>query len=86
MSEAMRGMRQGDPILSLFFILVLEFFSAKVDEAVNQGELDLYTIGECIVELHFAFVDDVIFFCSDNMKSMWRLKQLLDEFSSFFDL
>lgn len=60
--KAKWGIRKGDPIFPLIFIIVLDFFGMKVEEDIIQEELDLFSMGGCVVDLYLAFADDLIFF------------------------
>lgn len=57
-----RGLRQGDPLSPLLFVIVIDYLSKLMDQAVYSKQIQLYTSGGAIVESHLAFADDVIFF------------------------
>lgn len=38
------------------------------------------------MESHLAFADDIVFFCRVSHKSMWALREVLDEFTVFSEL
>ena len=43
--ENYRGLRQGDPLSSLFFVVVREAVSKMVDKAVMEGRLSGFSVG-----------------------------------------
>lgn len=43
---ATRGIRQGDPISSLLFVLVLEYLTYILREEEDVGDYDVYRMGE----------------------------------------
>lgn len=78
MLRAKRGLKQGDPMSPLFFILVLEFLSTHLHNVANKGELELYSLGRCQVESLLDFVNDVNFFCNASRKSFIKLREFLE--------
>lgn len=81
-----KGLRQGDPLSPLLFVIVIEYLTRLVKKAVGDRKLELYTIGGTQVESHLAFADDVTFFCRALTKSLTALKEILDEFQDFSGL
>jgi putative flippase GtrA len=68
-----RGLRQGDPLSPLLFIIVMEALSRMLSRAVSGG----YTVGNYTgVELsisHSLFADDTLIFCADSEQA-WYLR------------
>lgn len=58
-----RGLRQGDPLSPLLFLVVIDYLSKLVDLATKSRKIELYSSGGVMVESHLAFADDIIFFC-----------------------
>lgn len=81
-----RGLRQGDPLSPLLFMVVIDYLSRLVHQATTNRKLELYSTGGIPVESHLAFADDVAFFCRASVKSFKAIKDLLEEFSTFSGL
>jgi hypothetical protein len=62
-----RGIRQGDPLSPLLFVLVMEALSRMVNATVEQGLLSGFGVGERVfsdlVVAHSLFADDTLIFC-----------------------
>ena len=65
-----RGLRQGDPLLSLLFILVVETLSKLVIKAGKEGFLNVFRIGnphsEGLLISYFLFANDTRVFCKSD--------------------
>ena len=76
-----RGLRQGDPLSPLLFILVMEALSKLVLKAVEEGFLDGVHISnsrsEGVLISHLLFADDTLFFCKPNENNFGYLKRIL---------
>jgi hypothetical protein len=62
-----RGIRQGDPLSLLLFVLVMEALSRMVNATVEQGLISGFSVGERVfsdlVVSHSLFADDTLIFC-----------------------
>lgn len=81
-----KGLRQGDPLSPLLFVMVIEYLSKLVTRAVKDRKVELYTIGGAQIESHLAFADDITFFCRASIKSLTSLREVLAEFEEFSGL
>lgn len=76
-----KGLRQGDPLSPLIFVLCMDVLFRMVDKAVLSNHLPAVGIGDTKVHsLHFA--DDVLFFFDGSPRSATILKAILDAFSN----
>lgn len=81
-----RGLRQGDPLSPLLFVIVIEYLSRLINQAMNNRKIDLYKSRGMAVESHLAYADDVTFFCRASAKTLTTLTDILAEFEAFSGL
>ena len=62
-----RGIRQGDSLSPMLFVIVMEAFSRMMDEAVRGGYISSFFVGgrdtSHLMLSHLLFADDTIIFC-----------------------
>ena len=71
--ENYRGLRQGDPLSSLLFV-VMEAISKMMDKAVTEGRLSGFSVGTSIGDhlqvSHLLFADDTLVMCDTDIDQM----------------
>ncbi|XP_073037138.1 uncharacterized protein [Primulina eburnea] len=77
-----RGLRQGDPLSPLLFILGAEYLSRGLDSLYLQHPELRYRSGCDIMVSHLAYADDVIIFANGGSRSMRRLMGLLHHYEN----
>ena len=78
--SASRGLRQGDPISPLLFLLVMEVFSRMLQAATSTGLLSGFSVGRGNVTTsvsHLLFADDTIIFCDNACEQVLNLRCIL---------
>ncbi|XP_016207494.1 uncharacterized protein LOC107647967 [Arachis ipaensis] len=56
-----RGLRQGDLLLPFLFVLVVDVLNRMIGEAVRNGQISPFLVGQDNIELsHLQFADDTI--------------------------
>ena len=85
-----RGLRQGDPLSLLLFVLVMEAVGRMLDKAVHEGRLLGFRAGDSagrsLVVSHLLFVDDTLIFCDANIDQMLILLMALIWFEAVSSL
>jgi hypothetical protein len=65
--QSSRGIRQGDPLSPLLFVVVIKAFSRMLYVSMRQGLLSGFSVGlrgnEALVVNHLLFADDTLIFC-----------------------
>jgi len=84
-----RGLKQGDPLSPLLFIVVMEALSKMLSGAVDSGRLSCFSVGSrppVINISHLLFADDILVFCEANPDHLRFLRVLLVCFEAVFGL
>ena len=76
-----RGLRQGDPLSPLLFVLVMEALSRMLDKAVLEGRLSGFGVGSLegrsMEVSHLLFADDTLIFCKADLDQILILRMIL---------
>ena len=73
--ENYRGLRQGDPLSSLLFVVVMEAISKMMDKAMTEGLFFGFSVGTSIGNYlqvtHLLFADDKLVMCDADIDQMF---------------
>uniref|UniRef100_A0A2N9GXK7 Reverse transcriptase domain-containing protein n=1 Tax=Fagus sylvatica TaxID=28930 RepID=A0A2N9GXK7_FAGSY len=73
-----RGLRQGDPLSPLLFVIVMEALSRLLDRAVREGLFSGFSVGTMaanpLMVSHLLFADDTLIFCGADSEQISNLR------------
>ena len=85
-----RGLRQGDPLSPLLFVLVMEALGRMLDKAVHEGRMSGFSVGNLegryLVVSHLLFADDTLIFCEVDLEQILILRMILIWFEAVSSL
>ncbi|CAA7058279.1 unnamed protein product [Microthlaspi erraticum] len=81
-----KGLRQGDPISSSLFVLVMDILSKLLDQAVRADRIKPHP--KCVDPLitHLSFADDMLIFFDGSSQSLQAILEVLSSFHSYSGL
>jgi len=73
-----RGLRQGDPLAPFLFLIVAEGLTGVSRMAEEKNLIDSLEVERAKVKVNMLqYVDDTLFFCEANTKSVFNIKAIL---------
>ncbi|XP_031122605.1 uncharacterized protein LOC116025505 [Ipomoea triloba] len=76
-----RGVKQGDPLSPILFILISEVLSRMLIHNIGTGLISPYATSlGCPTITHLAFADDIIIFVNGGLTSLKRLSNVLKSY------
>ncbi|XP_026459853.1 uncharacterized protein LOC113360569 [Papaver somniferum] len=78
--QVSRGLRKGDPLSPILFVLMEEVLSRKITQLVSEGKITLMVIRKGIGPTHLFFADDVFMFCNGGKKCLQQVQLLLEAY------
>ena len=85
-----RGLRQGDPLSPMLFLIMMEVFSRMLRRVEGADLIRGFKVegrrggGECVT--HLLFVDDTILFCDADVEQILHIRLLLLSFQAVTSL
>ncbi|XP_057250742.1 uncharacterized protein LOC130591438 [Beta vulgaris subsp. vulgaris] len=76
-----RGLRQGDPLSPLIFLICMEYFSRTMKIVGAKDDFQFHPRCTGIKLNHLCFADDIIMCCKGEFKSVLRMLQGFTHFS-----
>lgn len=82
--KPMHGLRQGDPISPLLFILGSQMFSFMLSQAESQGRIHGIRIGRGVQAIsHLLYADDLLIFCIADLAESQVIADCLNLFGNW---
>ena len=79
--ESSRRLRQGNPLSSLLFVLVMEALGRMLNKAIHEGHLLGFHVGNLerrsLVVSHLLFANDTLIFCDADLDQLLILRIVL---------
>lgn len=76
-----KGLRQGDPISSLLFVMAMDILSKLLDKGAMNNAFGLHPRGIAPLVTHISFADDVLLFFDGTDQSLQGLLGILEDFN-----
>jgi hypothetical protein len=81
-----RGLRQGDPLSPLLFLLVMEVLSTMLKKVESEGLIKGFNAGSNVSNglriSHLLYADDTILFCDADMSQLLYVRMVLNCFEA----
>ena len=88
--KSSKGLRQGDPLSPLLFVIIMEALSKMMDQVVGGGLVLGFSVGReaprLIMVSHLLFADDTLIFCDAIPNQVLQLRALLTWFEAISGL
>ncbi|XP_062110392.1 uncharacterized protein LOC133822162 [Humulus lupulus] len=76
-----KGLRQGDPMSPLLFVLIMEYMTRSLQLAARSPLFRFHPMCKSLKLVNLCFADDIILFCKGSLATVSVLKDTLGKFS-----
>ncbi|XP_062099866.1 uncharacterized protein LOC133805720 [Humulus lupulus] len=81
-----RGLKQGDPISPLLFVIVMDYLTRLLLKTSREKEFKFHPLCKSLNLVSLCFADDLLLFCKANKSSVRLIQQAFSEFTNTFGL
>ncbi|VFQ76047.1 unnamed protein product [Cuscuta campestris] len=75
-----RGVKQGDPLSPLLFLINSEGFTRMINLHMNSTYLGSYNTGNHPLISHLAFADDLVVFLNGDTRNLKKFRRILEDY------
>ncbi|VFQ96694.1 unnamed protein product [Cuscuta campestris] len=75
-----RGVKQGDPLSPLLFIIAAEGLSKAIHKSMESSYIKNFNTGRDLLISHLAYADDITIFSNGDARNLLKLKNLLQKY------
>ncbi|VFQ90791.1 unnamed protein product [Cuscuta campestris] len=75
-----RGVKQGDPLSPLLFLISSECFSRMIKFHMNTSSLGSFNTGNHPLISHLAFADDLVIFLNGDTRNLKKFRRILEDY------
>ncbi|XP_062118795.1 uncharacterized protein LOC133832472 [Humulus lupulus] len=77
-----KGLRQGDPMSPLLFVLIMEYLTRSLQLAALNSPFRYHPMCKSLKLINLCFADDLLLFCKGSISAVKSVKEVLDEFAA----
>ncbi|XP_062103573.1 uncharacterized protein LOC133814656 [Humulus lupulus] len=84
--QGVKGLRQGDPLSPLIFVLIMDYLTRSLLHAAQDSKFRYHPLCKSLKLINLCFADDLILLSKGSKQSIKVLKEVLDGFSNTIGL
>ncbi|XP_062104139.1 uncharacterized protein LOC133815299 [Humulus lupulus] len=77
-----KGLRQGDPMSPLLFVLIMQYLTRSLQLAVLNSTFRYHPMCKSLKLLNLCFADDLLLFCKGSHSTVSIIREVLEEFGA----
>ncbi|XP_062119282.1 uncharacterized protein LOC133833036 [Humulus lupulus] len=77
-----KGLRQGDPMSPLLFVLIMEYLSRSLQHAALNSLFRFHPMCKSLKLINLCFAEELLIFCKGTLPAIRSVKRVLDDFST----
>lgn len=82
MGKGIDILRKGNPLSTLLFVMVMEYFSRVMNKMAQLPDFRFHSMCKSLGLTHLIFVDDLMIFCKGNKTSINRVMEAPQHFTN----
>ncbi|XP_062118800.1 uncharacterized protein LOC133832477 [Humulus lupulus] len=80
--QGARGLKQGDPISPLLFVIVMDYLTRLLLKISTEKEFRFHPLCKSLKLVNLCFADDLLLFCKANQDSVRLIQQVFTVFAN----